>query len=74
MYEFSLGETDCSEWIKGETYTCENSLVIPDSLQKGIYTLNLGLYDSKTEQYILLAVQGRDGDNPWYRVGEIKIR
>lgn len=72
--KFNLGKTDCSQWIVGKSYSCENSIVIPDTLQKGSYTLSIGMYDSYTEQYILLAIQERDGDNPWYRVGEIKIR
>lgn len=71
--EFSLGETDCSQWIKGQEYTCSVTGEVPKSVKKGEYTLNIALYDPKTEKYIELAINEKNGADPWYTVGKITI-
>lgn len=72
--EVPLGVTDCSQWIKGEEYSCNVSGMIPETLTRGEYTLSIAMYDEKTQQYIELAIQEREGEEPWYVLGSIKIR
>ena len=71
--EFPIGETGCSKWIKGQEYTETVSGTVSGDAKTGTYTLNLAMYDPKTESFIELAINERAGENPWYPLGEVTV-
>lgn len=71
--EFPIGETGCAKWVKDKTYTETVTGKVPGDLKTGTYTLNLAMFDEKTESFINLAMNEKNGENPWYLLGEVAV-
>lgn len=68
-----LGETGCSKWVKGGEYTETLAGKVPGDLTPGAYQINIAMLDPKTGKHILLAIEGKQDENPWYSLGEITV-
>ena len=70
---FSIGDTGCSKWVKGKEYSETVTGTVPGDLKAGTYPLNLAMYDPTTEQFIDLAINEKNGENPWYVLGKVVV-
>ena len=73
MYEFPLGSSGCSQWVKGMDYTLELKTEIPKNVRKGDYKLGIRMVDKKTGRDIELPLLKACEDDRWYEMGPVTI-
>jgi hypothetical protein len=68
-----LTKADIGKWLPGDSLL-NSSIVVPQSLTPGQYSLSLAIVDRKShEPQVKLASEGRDAEG-WYPLGPISIK